>query len=181
MRATARTLVSLFALVLVLGAFAVGAAGAQDDCYPDGCAPVTNPPATDDPACGVVASSVQAGTTVEVTVSNVAVGDTVRVQLGGETVAEGTAALPGGFLPFQADRVTLSLSFVADVAPGTYDLVAVGPDFTVLCGGGQLSVLADGASSGGGLAFTGLSVFALVALALVLLALGYTLRRHARA
>lgn len=172
----------LFGLLAIVGLAPAGAAQDTDDCdtYPAGCGTTSTTQPAGDPTCGIAQTTVQAGATVEVTLSNIEVGATFRVLVAGSEVARSTVQGTQGFLPMQAERTSTSVSFVVpDLGPGTYPVVVVGADFTISCGGGGLKVA--GSSTGrDGLAFTGATILGLIALALILLIIGYVLVRRTR-
>lgn len=192
------------ALLCVLFVFPMAAAGAQEDCYPDGCTEPTNPAPAPSKSCGISLSTAQVGATVTATVTNVPEGGTVRIMFDGSVVASNAddeqSLSVGGPLfarsaPARQTSSDVVLDFtVPDVPPGTYSVTAVGADFTVTCGDGDgntdFQVLAgnslprtdadgnNGSGHVGPLPFTGLEVGVLVLLAIALIGAGwYALRR----
>ncbi len=147
-----------------------GAAAAQEDPY--GGTTTTSTPPEVEPTCRLEVTAGEVGAEVEVTVSNVPAGGTVRVLLDGTEEARATAPADG------PDPTTLVIPFtVPTLDPGDYLVTAVGAEFTLTCspGDGRFEVLAGGAVLGGASGLTGLprtgvyaALFVVVALVLLL-------------
>jgi hypothetical protein len=127
-------------------------------------------------------ANVSPGETVVATLDNVPPGTAANLTLDGATVASGTASSQGS--------LTLTFTVPSNAAPGTHQLLFVGGG--VLCdptGGAGLSVLGaelsrgstDTPRSGGDtMARTGMKVALYLAIALVLVIIGWTLVQAAR-
>ena len=179
-----RALLMVVVAVLLL-ATAPAHAVEEDDCYPDGCQPHTTVEPTDDPSCSLGSESGEPGSTQRATVTD-ATSSPVRILFDGTEVGSGSAA--SGFRPLGAATLQIDWTVPADASPGSHEVVAVGPDFSVRClfDGEDFAVLAAAAGTDGGgdgddgLAFTGRDVILMVAIALALIAIGYALVRSTR-
>lgn len=177
-RHTVRRLFLMVGLLAALGLAMPTVAGAQEDPYGGTSTSTTQP--GDDPVCTLDETEVQVGASASGTVAGLEVGAEVEIRFDGDVVDQVVADDSGSAL----------FSFpVPDVAAGTYEVVAVGATFSVICGGEALTVLAAGAGGGdrpggqdGGssLARTGADLAPLIALAAALIALGVYLRRRSR-
>lgn len=186
-RPTARRRAAIGALVAacciaLLGV--VGPAAAQDPYGGTTTTSTTEPPELE-PACALSLTAGAPGASASVRVTNVPLGATVRILLGGSEVGRATAPVQG-----QAAVTTLDIAFtVPDLAPGRYLATAVGADFTLRCGpdaDGLFEVLGSsqgqgGSGVGGGsLPRTGIYVGLLLALALALFLAGRALLSASR-
>jgi hypothetical protein len=180
-------LLCLTAGLLVLAVGPVPPADAGDGPY--GPTTTTEPPAGADPTCSLNKGSGVPGDRVTASVTNVPVGQVVRIFFDGEEVARSEAGaevvangrstvvlLGGTVVAAGVETTTVTIDFnVPDVDPGRYAVAAVGDTFTSACGsgeGGEFAVLASrvGGGSGGddSLPKTGIYVALLVAVALAL-------------
>ena len=141
-----------------------------------------------------------AGDTVTVTVTNVAVGDEIQITFAGQVIATATATADGngqqalGALPpaghLRAMSVVLggakiSFRIPNDTATGTYEVRAIGPGFNANCAEGTNGLAVLGATvttsgGGGSLSKTGIEVGIYLAVALALILAGWQLVRIAR-
>lgn len=156
----------------------------EDDCYPGGCQPPTTAEPTDT-SCSLGAESGVPGSTQQATVTD-ATSSPVRILFDGNEVGRGSSAT--GFRPLGAATIEIAWTVPADVSPGSHEVVATGPDFSVRClfEGEDFAVLAVGSGTGtdgdgdGALAFTGRDLLLMVAIALALILLGYVAVRTTR-
>ena len=176
---TVRRLLMMVGLLVALGLAMPTVAGAQDDPYGGTSTSTTQPDAN--PVCTLDGTEVQVGASASGTVAGLEVGAEVEIRFDGDVVDQVVAD----------DSGSAAFSFaVPDVAAGTYEVVAVGATFSVICGGEPLTVLAAGAGptgsgpggqdGGSSLARTGADLAPLIALAAALIALGVYLRRRSR-
>lgn len=185
--------VVLGTLLVALGSLAspAGAAGRspaaieQTSCDPAyGCPPGTPPPPPS-PACALSVDSAAPGTAVTASVTNAGGGASVRVTFDGVEVGSAVTANDG----------SASIRWQVPQAPnGPHQVFAVGGDFNVQCGpftvfggvqvAGESFTRGTGTGGtgvlGGSLARTGLQIALLVAVAVVLILLGWQLARLAR-
>lgn len=180
-RTLGRALLVVVAAILLL-ATTPALAVEEDDCYPDGCQPPTTvEPA--DPSCSLGSESGEPGSSQRATVTD-ATSSPVRILFDGTEVGSGSAA--AGFRPLGAATIQIDWTVPADASPGSHEVVAVGPDFSVRClfDGEDFAVLAaDTGTDGGGdddLAFTGRDLVLMVAIALALILIGYAAVRATR-
>jgi hypothetical protein len=150
-----------------------------DEAYGCNTSTTQTPPPT---TCNLNTTVVTAGDTVTATVSNVAVGTQIEITFNGATVATGTAVSDGQ----GSGGATISFRVPANTAAGKYDVRAIGTGFNADCasGAGGLQVLAaavSNAGGGGSLSRTGIEVGMYLAVALVLLLVGWQLVMRARA
>jgi hypothetical protein len=173
----------LVVVLLVLGlALAPSTALAQNDEPYGPTTTTTTTPPDDAPHCMTLQVDGRVGDTATVRVDHVPHGTTVRILIGGEEAGRATA--PSGF---QSGTVTMNIEVVVpNLPPGTYEVVAVGAGFTISCrvGDGNLfDVLAAADRRDSGfdvLAFTGLNILLLIAIALALLLIGRQLLRRSK-
>lgn len=188
-----RRLLTVVGALVALSLALPTVAGAQDDPYGGTSTSTTSP--ADDPTCSLDDTEALVGASVSGTVDGLEVGANVEIRFAGRLVDQVEADDSGSAL----------FSFaVPDVAPGDYEVVAVGATFTVTCGDDLLSVgtagtggenpggenpggegtgpAGEGTGQGGGgaLARTGANLAPLLALAAALIALGVYLRRRTR-
>lgn len=180
-RTPGRVLLVVVAAILLLAA-TPALAVEEDDCYPDGCQPPTTvEPA--DPSCSLGSESGEPGSSQRATVTD-ATSSPVRILFDGTEVGSGSA--DAGFRPLGAATIQIDWTVPADASPGSHEVVAVGPDFSVRClfDGEDFAVLAadTGADDDGDddLAFTGRDLVVLVAIALALILIGYVAVRATR-
>jgi hypothetical protein len=165
-----RGLLGLAALLAAILLLAAPPARAQDDDPYGGTTTTTEPELV--PECKLDVTAGAPGVRARVRITNAPPRATVRVLLGGDEVARGTAPEDGSALeiPFT----------VPDVAPDRYLVTAVGADFTVTCapGDGTFGVLGQqvsrlpGVFGVTGLPRTGIYAALFVVIALVLIVAG---------
>jgi hypothetical protein len=170
--------VAWIAVVLVAMLAGVGSAAAQDDPYDPYGPTSTDPPtvSSTEAGCSLSVDDGQAGRAVTATVTNVPVGELVRILFGGIEVGRATATGPG-----DAGLTTVTIPYtVPSMTAGRYLIVAVGSTFTADCAE-SFGVEVGGVSAerpggnGGALPRTGIYVGLLLAIAFALLVGGRAL------
>ncbi len=161
----------------------------------------TPPPGEDvTPECGLSVQAGVAGTVVLVGVGGLPDGTSIQVLFNGVQVAQGVAETPeagdedalgvggefaaaprhGRSVAVRAFAALLSFTISSTTPAGTYDVRAVGAGFNVSCGAFTVQVAGSSSRGGGVMAFTGLNVSLLLAIAIVCLIVGRALIQASR-